>query len=119
MKGLAELTKTTLIGGLLVVLPIYLSILLMAKSLSAIVALLSPVTAAIPAGVQFRQLIAIMIVLAVCFLAGIVVRTGPGLRAKNMLERSVLEKIPGYSLVRGLAHRVSATSARARSDRLW
>jgi uncharacterized membrane protein len=107
MKGLAELTKTTLIGGLLVVLPIYLSILLMAKSLSAIVALLSPVTAAIPAGVQFRQLIAIMIVLAVCFLAGIVVRTGPGLRAKNMLERSVLEKIPGYALVRGLTERVS------------
>ena len=48
MKGLAELTKTTLIGGLLVVLPIYLSILLLAKTLSAIVALLSPVTAAIP-----------------------------------------------------------------------
>ena len=35
MKGLAELTKTTLIGGLLVVLPIYLSILLVARSLSA------------------------------------------------------------------------------------
>jgi uncharacterized membrane protein len=107
MKGLAELTKTTLIGGLLVVLPIYLSILLMAKSLSAIVALLSPVTAAIPAGVQFRQVIAVLIVLAVCFVAGIVVRTGPGLRAKNTLERSVLEKIPGYALVRGLTERVS------------
>ena len=107
MKGLAELTKTTLIGGLLVVLPIYLSILLVARSLSAIVALLSPVTAAIPAGVQFRQLIAILIVLAVCFVAGLVVRTGPGLRAKNTLERSVLEKIPGYALVRGLTERVS------------
>ena len=107
MKGLAELTKTTLIGGLLVVLPIYLSILLVAKSLSAIVALLSPVTAAIPAGAQFRQLIAILIVLVVCFVAGIVVRTGPGLRAKNMFERSVLEKIPGYTLLRGLTKRVS------------
>jgi uncharacterized membrane protein len=107
MKGLAELTKTTLIGGLLVVLPIYLSILLVARSLSAIVALLSPVTAAIPAGVQFRQLIAILIMLAVCFVAGLVVRTGPGLRAKNTLERSVLEKIPGYALVRGLTDRVS------------
>jgi uncharacterized membrane protein len=107
MKGLAELTKTTLIGGLLVVLPIYLSILLVARSLSAIVALLSPVTAAIPAGVQFRQLIAILIMLVVCFVAGIVVRTGPGLRAKNTFERSVLEKIPGYALVRGLTERVS------------
>jgi uncharacterized membrane protein len=107
MKGLAELTKTTLIGGLLVVLPIYLSILLLAKTLSGILALLSPVAAAIPAGGQFRQVIAILIVLAVCFVAGIVVRTGPGLRAKNALERSVLERIPGYALVRGLAERVS------------
>jgi uncharacterized membrane protein len=107
MKGLAELTKTTLIGGLLVVLPIYLSILLLAKSLSAIVALLSPVTAAIPAGAQFRQILAIVIVLAVCLVAGLVVRTGAGLRAKNALERSVLEKIPGYALVRGLAERVA------------
>ena len=107
MKGLAELTKTTLIGGLLIVLPIYLSILMLAKTLSAIGTLLSPVTATIPAGAQFRQVIAVLIVLAVCFIAGIVVRTGPGLRAKNALERSVLERIPGYSLVRGLTARVS------------
>jgi len=33
--------------------------------------------------------------LAVCLVAGLVVRTGAGLRAKNALERSVLEKIPG------------------------
>ena len=107
MKGLAELTKTTLIGGLLVVLPIYLSILLLAKTLAGILALLSPVTAAIPAGTQFRQIFALMIVLAVCLVAGLVVRTSAGLRAKNALERSVLRKIPGYALVRGLAERVS------------
>jgi uncharacterized membrane protein len=107
MKGLAEFTKTTLIGGLLVVLPIYLSILLLAKTLSGILALLSPVTATVQVDGQFRQVIAILIMLAVCFVAGIVVRTGPGRRAKNVLERSVLEKIPGYALVRGLAERVS------------
>lgn len=106
MKGLAELTKTTLIGGLLVVLPIYLSILLLAKTLSGVLALLSPVTAAIPAAAQFRQVIAMLIVLAVCLVAGIVVRTGPGRWAKIALERSVLERIPGYTLVRGLAERL-------------
>ena len=110
MKRLAELTKTTLIGGLLVVLPIYLTILLLAKTLAGILALLSPVTAAIPGAGQFRQVIAALIVLAVCFLAGIIVRTGAGLRAKNAFERMVLERIPGYALVRGLADRVSGDS---------
>ena len=117
MKGLAELTKTTLIGGLLVVLPIYLSILLLVKTIAGIFALLSPVTEAIPAGAQFRQVIAIVIALAVCLVAGLVVRTGAGLRAKNALERSVLEKIPGYALVRGLAERMSGDEATARSSR--
>jgi uncharacterized membrane protein len=107
MKGLAELLKTTLIGGLLVVLPIYLSILLLAKTLGGVLALLSPVTAAIPAGAQFRQAVAILIVLAVCLVVGLLVRTGVGMRARDAFERSVLEKIPGYTLVRGLAKRVS------------
>jgi uncharacterized membrane protein len=107
MKALARFTMTTLVGGLLVVLPIYVSFLLLAKTLSGVLALLSPVTAAIPAGVQFRQVIAILIVLAGCFLAGLVVRTKPGVRAINAMERAVFEKVPGYSLVRGLAARVS------------
>lgn len=107
MRGLAELTKTTLIGGVLVVLPIYISILLLAKTLAGMLALLSPIAATIPAAAQFRQVIAVLIVLAVCLIAGIVVRTGPGRRAKNALERSVFERIPGYALVRGLAERVS------------
>jgi uncharacterized membrane protein len=107
MKSLAELTKSTLIGGLLVVLPIYLSILLLVKTIAGIFALLSPVTEVIPAGAQFRQVIAIVIALAVCLVAGLVVRTGLGLRAKNAFERSVLERIPGYALMRGLAERMS------------
>ena len=111
MKRLAEFTKTTLIGGLLIVLPIYVSVLLLAKTLAGILSLVSPVAAAIPGAGQFRQVIAILIVLAVCFVAGIVVRTGAGLRAKNAFERAVLERIPGYALVRGLAERVAGESS--------
>ena len=75
--------------------------------MAGIFALLSPVTAAVPAGAQFRQVIAILIVLVVCLVAGNIVRTGPGLRAQRRFERKVLKKIPGYSLVRGLTERVS------------
>ena len=92
MKGLTELIKTALIGGLLVILPIYLSILLVAKLLASVLALLSPVTAAIPASAQFRQMFAIVIVLAVCLVVGLLVRTNVGLRAKNAFEHSVLKR---------------------------
>lgn len=109
MKNIAEFTKTTLIGGLLVVIPIYLSVILLAKTVGGLLALVAPVTAQIPVEVDFRQLIAILIVIAACFVAGILVRTGPGLRAKNAVERAVLEKIPGYTLLRSLAGRVAGT----------
>ncbi len=107
MKGLAEFTKTTLVGGVLIILPIYVSILLLVKTVAALVALIAPVTAQLPAGLQFRQVIAMLLVVLVCFLAELLVRTGPGLRAKNAVERNLLERIPGYALVRGLASRVA------------
>ena len=44
---------------------------------------------------------------AICFVTGLVVRTGPGLRAKNAFEEAILSKLPGYSLLRGLAGRIA------------
>lgn len=107
MRNIAEFTKTTLIGGLLVILPIYISVLLVAKSIAVVLALISPITSQIPAALQFRKVIAFLVLIAACFLAGIVLRTGPGLRAKNALERNLLERIPGYTLIRSLAGRIA------------
>ena len=110
MKVLAEFTKTTLIGGVLVILPIYVTILLLLKAVNGLLALLSPVTAQLPAGVQFRHVAAILLLVAVCFVVGLAVRTGPGLRAKNVFEQVVLEKLPGYTFLRGLAKRLTGRS---------
>jgi uncharacterized membrane protein len=63
MRGLAEFTKTSLIGGVLIILPLYLSILLLLKTLAGVGALIAPVTAQLPAAIQFRQVIAMLIVI--------------------------------------------------------
>jgi uncharacterized membrane protein len=110
MKVLAEFTKTTLVGGVLVILPIYVAVLLLAKAVNGLLALLTPVTAQLPVGMQFRQVAAILLLVAVCFVVGLVVRTGPGLRAKNAFELAVLEKLPGYTFLRGLAKRLTGRS---------
>jgi uncharacterized membrane protein len=106
MRGIAEFAKTTLIGGILVMLPIYLSILLLLKAISGLMGLVSPITEGLPEALPFREVIAILVLIGACFICGIAVRTGPGLRAKNAIERSVLEKIPGYALIRGLAGKI-------------
>ena len=107
MRTLAEFTKTTLIGGVLIILPIYVAVLLLAKAVKGLLALLTPVTEQLPAAVQFRQITAILLLVVVCFVVGLVVRTGPGLRAKNAFEQVVLEKLPGYTFLRGLTKRLA------------
>lgn len=107
MKALAEFFKTTLIGGVLVILPIYVAILLLAKMAAGMLALLAPLTAGIPAGVGFRQVVAILLLVIACFVVGLIVRTGPGLKAKNACERAVLERLPAYAFLRGLARQIT------------
>jgi uncharacterized membrane protein len=107
MRPIAEFTKTTLIGGVLVIIPVYLSVLLLLKAFAGVAGLVAPITEGLPVTLPFREVIAMLVLIGVCFICGIAVRTGPGLRAKNALERSVLEKIPGYALIRGLAGRIA------------
>jgi len=107
LRSVAEFTKTTLIGGVLVILPVYLSVLLLLKAFAGVVGLVAPITHGLPVSLLFREVIAMLALIGVCFLCGIALRTGPGLRAKNALERSLLEKIPGYALIRGLAGRIA------------
>jgi uncharacterized membrane protein len=110
VKTLAEFTRTTLIGGLLVILPVYVAVLLLAKTVQGLLGLLRPVAEQVPASVEFRQTVAILLLVCVCFLVGLIVRTGPGLRAKNACERALLEKLPGYTFLRGLAKRLAGES---------
>jgi uncharacterized membrane protein len=105
MKRLAEFIKTTFIGGMLVVLPLYLSILLMLKLLEVLAAIIAPLTVYLSVRPEFRYLIVLAAAVGLCFLAGLVVRTGPGKWIKNATERRLLERIPGYALIRGLAGR--------------
>lgn len=107
MKTVFDFLRTTLLGGLLVLLPIYLIVLLMLKAASQLHALLAPLVAVVPAGQDMRDLIAGGIVLAACFCAGLIVRTGLGRRAFDTFQRRLLAKIPGYTVLRNLTARVS------------
>src|ERR1700722_5091822 len=96
MKPLVEFTKTTLVGGLLIILPIYVAVLLLLKAVKGLLGLLDPVASRIPTE-QFRGIAAILLLVVICFVVGVIVRTGPGLRGKNVVEQAVLEKMPGYT----------------------
>lgn len=106
MKALGDFIRTTIIGGVLVLLPVYLLVLVVLKMFSAAMKLVSPIMAGIPATAHFPGLLAAAAIVVACFVAGLLVRTGPGRRAIDAAQRRVLEKIPGYKLLRNLVSRV-------------
>ena len=111
MKALTEFTKSTLVGGLLVLVPIYFSVLLLAKAFAGLVKLLAPVTALLPESLHgLRHLVAMLTVVLLCFAIGLAMRTRLGRRMFRGFERRVLEKIPGFGVLRGAVRRVSGRS---------
>ena len=107
MRRLVAFVQTTVIGGVVVVLPLVLTAVLLAKAVGAVVQVLRPIATHLPPELPLPQIMALLVVIAACFFAGVVVRTGPGRRLKDELDRRFLERIPGYTLIRGLAGRIA------------
>jgi uncharacterized membrane protein len=100
MRRLIRFFSTTFVGGLLVILPIYLSIILLLKGVKTLVDLVRPLAALVPESRAHPDLIAAVLVVLACFIAGLVAAGFPRSKAGQVFEEKILEKIPGYSMVR-------------------
>jgi uncharacterized membrane protein len=108
MKQLLGFLKATLLGGALFVLPAWLAVLLVAKVLGQLERLLKPVISYLPESIDHPRIIAILLLLVACFFVGLVIRTTIGARLQRFAEKRVLEKLPGYTMVRGFAGQLTA-----------
>jgi uncharacterized membrane protein len=102
MKQVIEFIKTTMLGGVLVIVPAALVLFLLGKVARGFKGALDPLAAKLPPSIQFPYMTEIVAVLAVCFLAGLLIRTRPGRWIGHLFERYVFDRVPGYALVRGL-----------------
>ncbi len=102
MKTLIKFLKVTLIGGLLIVLPVWVSLLLLLKAIKGALAMLLPLAKLLPETVVHEKVVALGLLLVICFVVGLLVRTGPGQRLGRWLRQHILDRIPGFSLMRGM-----------------
>ncbi len=97
---------TTVIGGLLFLVPVVFLIMILTKAAGFMMVIAKPLAAWIPVdsigGVALANLIAIVAVILLCFLAGLVARHALAGKLVKSLESKVLVKIPGYSMVKGI-----------------
>jgi uncharacterized membrane protein len=98
------------VGGVLVLLPIYLAVLLLLKGMKAVVGLVRPIAALLPEWLPAENALALLVVLIVCFLVGAAVRTRAGRVVRERMEMGFFGRIPGYALFRSLTQRLAGQS---------
>lgn len=110
MKKIQKFFKTTLIGGIIVVLPFAIVIGGFAAIYAKIHAALSGLTGWISQRYDLAPLYGPLINLAVvaillfgCFSLGLMVKTGIGRWMHHTLEDKFLKRLPGYKLIRDTA----------------
>ena len=107
MKYARELVTSTVIGGLFIVVPVYLAILLLLKGMKSAASLVRPISALLPDWLPAEGLVSLLLVLVLCFIVGAAVRTRAGQRVRERVEKAFFERLPGYSLLRSLTQRLA------------
>ncbi len=112
-RGKIHFIKTTIIGGLLFLVPVAVLIIVLAKVIDLMLLVAEPMADLIPldsiAGVALANIIAVLVVLLICFIAGLAARRAV-LRTKvETLESKVLAKLPGYVMLKGMLNGLEET----------
>lgn len=115
MKKFCEFAGSAFLSGLLIVVPIYLSILLLLKAMQSVVGFVRPLAMLVPAWFPAERALSLLLVLIVCFLIGVAVRTPAGRAIRERIEKSLFERIPGYALLRSLTQRIAGKD----EERAW
>jgi len=105
--------RTTLVGGLVFLLPVVLLAWLGQKAMQVAVALSKPALRLLPPALAGDVVIgAVAAALALVFLAffaGLVARTGPGQRLMAWVENSLIGSLPQFNFVRGIADSIDSS----------
>jgi uncharacterized membrane protein len=98
------LIRTTIIGGIVFLLPIAIFVAVIGKGLEATGAIARPLAGALPVnmigGVAVAHVLAIVLLLLVCFLAGLLARAAVARKLVDRLEANILSRLPAYALMK-------------------
>ncbi len=103
---IGQFTFTTVIGGILFLVPVVFLGYVLIQAYGVMIQIAEPMADWLPidsvGGVAPANLIAILAIILVLFIAGLVARNALAHGLVKKLDSSVLMKVPGYSLVKGI-----------------
>ena len=106
MEKIKGFIKTSILGGLAVILPSVILVLLFRWLFRWITGIIQPLTDIFISKGQFQEIVAdllvIVIILAICFMVGLIVRTKTGQFIQYNLEEKILQLAPGYPTIKSV-----------------
>jgi len=115
MKNSLLFAAKAILSGFLVVIPIYLAVLLLLKGMKTVGTLMAPFASLMPDWLPAGELLSLLLVIFICFLIGVAIRTAFGRSVRERIEKSFFERIPGYALFRSLTQQMAADSR----EKVW
>ena len=99
MKKTQSVFRTNVIYGLLVLIPSAIIVLLLAKIVEILESIAKPLNLQSVTSVVGAIILALLLVVLLCFAVGAFVRTKLGSWSLERFERTILKQIPGYEII--------------------
>lgn len=110
MEKFKSFLKTSIIGGVVVILPMFIFIMVFKWLFGWVTDIIQPLTDLLVTKSHMKEIIAdllvITIILISCFIIGVIVKTEFGKFIHEKLERRVLKIAPGYSTIKEIVMQV-------------
>jgi uncharacterized membrane protein len=104
MGKLKHFLKTSLLGGVVVILPVAILVSVSVWIFELVASWIQPLTKIVIKDTQTNEFIAetfvIILIIAACFFVGVLVRTRLGGFFYNQVESRILRLAPGYSMIK-------------------
>jgi uncharacterized membrane protein len=115
MRRLGLFLKTTTLGGLFVLLPVIVTVVLLSKAIVvarlASAKLISLVTGQPHEAVQFPMILALLLLLAISFALGLLLTLPIGAESGRWIEQVILYRVPGYAAVKNIINGLGNTES--------
>lgn len=111
MGKMVDFIKTTTLGGFLILLPIVGVLALAGMALATLIKIVTPIMRKLPiktvGGLALATLLAVFLLLAFCFLAGLLVQMRFGRLLQSWVENYLLQRLPGYVMFKNLSRQLA------------
>ncbi len=106
LQNVAGIVRTTIMGGVMFLVPFAIVLLVLGKVFQIAVRTVLPLAERLPVdslvGLKTPWVMATVLLLGVCFLAGVLAKTAAARKVVEWLETTVLSDLPGYSFLKSI-----------------